>query len=205
MMKKSLYQNLRTKPMVRLAMLSSACLLASSSGWGFTLYNSNMKGFDPQSDIPVPPAADYDASPNGDFSNCTNALNDHWAWPVNGGKVTITYWIDSSFDKLFTGPNAAATEAGVQAQIVQAMKQWATASSTGYGQWDSYARASSLNLNVTTLNEGPQQQTVTPFMDVRSATLHELGHILGFAHCDQGAAASRNFAYFDSNGNRGTG
>jgi hypothetical protein len=196
---------IRVNRMVNLTMLLSVCMLVSSPGWGFTLYNSKMKGYDPQFNFPVPPAADYDATPNNDFSDCINAQNDHWAWPVNAGQITITYWFDSSFDNLFTGPNAATMAAGVKAQIVQAMNQWMTASSTGYGQWDSYARASSLNLNVTTLSGGPQNQTVTPFMDVRSATLHELGHILGFAHCDQGITAGRNYAYFDPSGNRGIG
>jgi hypothetical protein len=192
--------------MVSLAMVFSICLLVSSPGWGFTLYNSNMQGYDAQFDYPVPPAADYTASPANDFSDCINAQNDHWAWPVNAGQITITYWFDSSFDNLFTGPKAAAMEASVKAQIVQAMNQWTTAAATGYGQWDSYARASSLNLNVTTLSGGEaQQQNVTPFMDVRSATLHELGHILGLAHCDQGGTAGRNYAYFDLSGNRGTG
>lgn len=177
------------------------------TGNAFTVYNSNMEGFDPEFDLPVPPAADYSSTPDNDFSSCTNVSdqNNHWAWPVNAGQVTITYAFDSSFDNLFSGPGAAATEAAVKAQIVQAMNQWSTVSSTSYGNYDSYARASSLNLNVSTLTSGPKSQTVTPFMDVRSATLHELGHILGLAHCDQGVAAGKNYAYFDSMGNRGTG
>lgn len=177
------------------------------TGNAFTVYNSNMEGYDPQLDFPVPPAADYDASPDNDFSSCTNISdqNDHWAWPVSGGKVTITYAFDPSFDSLFTGPNAATTEARVKAQIVQAMNQWETVSSTHYGAYDSYARSSSLTLNVPSLTDGYNQQTEAPFMDVRSATLHELGHILGLAHCDQGVAAGRNYAYFDAFGNRGTG
>jgi hypothetical protein len=193
------------KTNIKNLLVCSVCLV-NSIGWGFTLYNSNMEGFDPQTDIAVPPAADYDLSPNGDFSDCVNAAQDHWAWPVGGGQLTITYFYDPSFDTLFTGPNAASNEAAIKAQIQQAMTQWETASSVGYGKYDSYARASSLNLDVTTINDGePQQKTVAPFMDVRSATLHELGHILGLAHCDQGVTAGRNYAYFDSNGNRGTG
>ena len=190
---------------IRVALFFLLCLLGGSSSRGFTLYNSNLEQYDPEFNFPVPPAADYDPSPDKDFSDCLSAPSDHWAWPLIAGQITITYWFDSSFDTLFSGPNAATMEAGVKAQILQAMNQWMTASSTGYGQWDSYARASSLNLNVTTLTEGPAQQAVTPFMDVRSATLHELGHVLGFAHCDQGMTANRNYAYFDISGDRGTG
>ncbi len=196
-------KTLRLIPL-KLASLSLACLMATWSSWGFTLYNGNLHGYNADNPIPVPPQALFDNPP--DLSDCINKPLDHWAWPVNNGQVVITYWYDSSFDALFKGPNGPATEAAIKAQIVLAMQQWSLASYGQYGwfyygTYDSYARANPLILDVQ------QTQNIAPFMDVRSATVHELGHILGFTHPDAGVNAQPNplnFAYF-YDGDRGYG
>ena len=191
---------------IRLVILSLVWLLATWSGRGFTLYNSHLENFDGVD--PAPPQADFDMAPAlyGDLSDCINHPNDHWAWPANQGAVVITYFFDPSFDLMFPGPNGPATEAAIKAQIVLAMQQWSLAAYSQYGWFyygtnDSYSRANPLILNL------PYTQAIAPFMDVRSAAAHELGHILGFGHCDQGAVAQPqplNFAYI-YNGSRGYG
>jgi hypothetical protein len=198
----------RVSKLVKAGSLSFLCLMASLSSRGFTLYNTNLHNFD--GTHPAPPAADYDLPPDPDFSDCINRPNEHWTWPgggaADGNTVTITIYFDSSFDSLFPGPNGPTAEAGIKAQIATAMLQWESAAakiqgvSLTYQQNDSYARANPLMLDVQ------HTQTIAPFMDVRSATVHELGHILGFAHCDQGATANpvANFSYF-TNGKRGYG
>jgi len=192
--------------LAKLALLFLVCLTATTwSSRGFTLYNSNLYNYDFFD--PAPPAADYDNPPDADLSDCIDNPDDHWAWPVTGGQVVITYWFDSSLDSLFPGPNGHTTELAIEAQIALAMQQWSSAAYGlyqwnyyYYGAYDSYARANPPILNVE------QTQTIAQFMDARSATVHELGHILGFAHCDQGVNANpvANFAYFH-NGARGLG
>lgn len=197
---------IRLNRIAKLICLCVACHIAGLSSWGFTLYNSNLHPLPPDPLAPAPPQADYDNPPGAtDFTDCINNPSDHWAWPTNTGQVVINYYFDPSFDSLFTGPDAAAAEAGVKAQIVQAMQQWELAYQNQdgwyyYGYYDSYSRLDPLSLDVVS------PQTIQKYMDVRSATLHELGHVLGFAHCDQGATANpvRNYAYFDS-GVRGYG
>jgi hypothetical protein len=199
------------KSSAKRALALCVCLTAGFSTPAFTLYNGQ-QNLSVNNNGGYPPQADFDSAPAlyEDLSDCINRAHDHWAWPAAGGKVVITYYFDSSFDSLFAGRNGPAVETQVKAQIVLAMQQWAaigngTLNSAGYdsiyGPYDSYARANPLSLNIQ------NAQTVSPFMDVRSATVHELGHVLGFAHCDDGVKAGLNFAYFDELpvGNRGVG
>jgi hypothetical protein len=183
--------------LVKAGSLSLLCLLAGLSSRGFTLYNGNLHLYGPPG-VASPPAADFDSPPDADFSDCINSPNDHWVWPVNNAlnAIVITYAFDSSFDNLFAGA-APGTEQSIKTQIELAAQQWELGVNSQYGwfyygQYDSYARANLLSLDVQ------HSQTIAPFMDVRSAAVHELGHILGFAHCDQGANAHpvANFAYF---------
>src|ERR1017187_9354935 len=100
-------KTLRLIPL-KVASLSLACLMATWSSWGFTLYNGNLHGYNADNPAPVPPQANYDNPPDPDLSDCMNKPLDHWAWPVNSGQIVITYWFDSSFDKLFNAPNGPA-------------------------------------------------------------------------------------------------
>jgi hypothetical protein len=129
------------------------------------------------------------------FTDCAdpNRSADHWSWDANNGTITITYWFDSTFTSMFSDMDLY----WVTNQIILAMTEWSRASQRisklydpehypgydAYGQYDSYSRATQIL--------GPVQ----PFMDVRSATLHELGHVLGFAHPDDGVSSGYNFAY----------
>ena len=189
---------------IKLVTLILACLLPGLSSWGFTLFNSNT-GSDPYGSVLSVPAAEVDAAPDADFSDCLNRPNDHWHWPIPAsGPIVIYYAYDSTFDTLFANTQAGqATETAIKAQITLAMQQWSSAANASYGQFDSYARG---NAQAPVTLDG-LTDNFPQFMDVRSATLHELGHILGFAHCDQGAMANppANFAYTDSQGHRGAG
>jgi hypothetical protein len=168
----------------------------------FTLFSSLLDNYQPGQATDPKANVDGQNASVADFSDCVNQAADHWSWPLdNNGNVTITYAYDPSFDQLFVGLDPS-VEASVKDQIRKAMDQWELApvgSPMNYGFYDSYARSSGLTTTAV------QSQTIPPFMDVRSATVHELGHVLGFAHCDQGVSEGRNYAYFDGGGNRGTG
>jgi hypothetical protein len=174
----------------------------------FTLFSSLLDNYQPGQ--ATDPKANADGQTLGqfipmvDFSDCANQIADHWSWPVGtDGNVTIVYAYDPSFDQLFAGLDPS-IEANVKLQIQQAMNQWTTAyygSQGYYGLYDSYARSSGL----TVLQNQSLQNTTPAFMDVRSAVVHELGHVLGFAHCDQGVTVGRNYAYFDGSNLRGSG
>jgi hypothetical protein len=181
--------------LVKPATLLLVCLMTGLSVSGFTLFNSNT-GSDPYGSAFLVPAAEVDATPDADFSDCINHPADHWHWTIPAsGPIVINYAYDPTFDTLFPSTAAGqATEAAIKAQIVLAMQQWSSAANAAYGRFDSYARGNSAT-SVSPLDG--EIAYFAPFMDVRSATLHELGHILGLAHCDQGAAANppANFAY----------
>jgi len=97
--------------------------------------------------------------------------NDHLSWSINN----ITYSFDASFNNLFpaNGVNA------IQSQVELALATWAAASTTPYGTVYSYQR----------LNNA----VYGSFADIRTITLHEIGHALGLGHPNMGAALNLNF------------
>src|SRR5262249_35831795 len=109
----------------------------------------------------------FSASPEpSGFSEIIGSPADHWWWDVN----TITYKFDASFDVLFP-------DASIKNQIRLAFKQWDQAFNTANGANYHYNRAN-----------GAQD-----FVDIRSVTVHEMGHVLGLGHCNQAALANRNY------------
>jgi hypothetical protein len=172
----AIFQGLRRERSCRALMVVAGVLLWCACLQAFTVYDHQIAGGN------LGPPAD-----NGiHYSSIIANPNDHWSWTASGGTITITYWFDSSFNGSFN----AADLNDVKNQVIRAMKQWESASSTPYGSIDSYARR-----NVPPFSK--------QFMDIRSATLHELGHILGMGHCDDQGSVN-NYAYFTS-GLRGQG
>jgi hypothetical protein len=92
----------------------------------------------------------------------------HIAW----GSGTIHYYFDANFDAMFPDPRT-------KDQVRQALKTWAAAATTPKGTVYSYLR--------------PNPSSFGAFVDVRSVTLHELGHVLGFVHPSEAAAQNLNF------------
>jgi len=84
-----------------------------------------------------------------------------------GSLITITYQFDSTFT----------TDERIRDQVRLGVQQWDDGSITPYGATYSYLR-----------NTAWQD-----FYDVRSITVHELGHNLGFAHPFQVAPLGRNY------------
>jgi hypothetical protein len=142
---------------------------------------------------------------------------DYWSWATPGAaQVTITYSFDQNFETLFGGQGSK-TLANAENQVYVALNTWqqlftylsdnAVESQTEgepsalpqiYGPFESYSRANPLPTAMTAQPPFSMfNQTISPFVDLRSAALHEIGHILGFAHCDDAAAVSRNFALFN--------
>jgi len=103
--------------------------------------------------------------PSG-FSDLVTNPQDFPSWD----KTVIRYKFDASFDTAFPNPR-------VKEQVRLAFTQWDDAQGTLPGANYSYNRAS-----------GWQN-----FGDIRSITLHELGHVLGIHHPDEAAAVNRNW------------
>ncbi|MEI6915407.1 MAG: hypothetical protein WCL39_09770, partial [Armatimonadota bacterium] len=100
------------------------------------------------------------------FSNIVANPSDMFTWDQS----TFTYKFTSSFDAKWPNPR-------IKQQIRLALQTWTQANYMPYGPTYSYNRAS-----------GSQ-----PFGDIRSVALHEVGHVIGMTHPDQGAAVSRNY------------
>jgi hypothetical protein len=107
--------------------------------------------------------------PPSGFSDILANPLDHESWDG----MTVTFKFDPSFTTMF--PNAAIKE-----QVRQAFREWTAASSIGYGTRDNYKRFAP---------SAPPDN----FIDIRTVSLHEIGHCLGFGHPEMGAAVSRNF------------
>src|SRR5262245_46674752 len=103
------------------------------------------------------------------FSDVLTNPDDHWSWDLN----TIRYRFDASFIAKFPDPKIAN-------QVRMALDEWSNADTVNCGTRDDYLR--------TPLSGPPNQ-----FIDIRTTTLHEVGHVLGFAHPNQGFAAGVNF------------
>jgi hypothetical protein len=119
---------------------------------------------------------DYQIPVNFPFSDPLTDPNDHLHW----NQTTITYSFDPSFTALFPASDLP----GIEAQIELALNTWANASTIGYGPTYGYCYFDSLESSA--------------FGDIRSITLHELGHALGLAHPGPPSVGSAG-AYYDLN------
>ncbi|MFC1633276.1 LamG-like jellyroll fold domain-containing protein [Planctomycetota bacterium] len=100
------------------------------------------------------------------YSHLVNNPDDFPSWDL----TVITYTFDASFDVTFPNPD-------IKDQVRLAFQQWDDAHGTAYGTNYSYYRFNGSR----------------PFADIRSITVHELGHVLGIRHPDQGTFVNRNW------------
>jgi hypothetical protein len=98
------------------------------------------------------------------FSDIVANPNDFTTWD----KSVITYRFDPSFV-------AAYPDLRIEDQVRLAVTTWDNALATPDGDTYSYDR----------FNGPPPKDTVNNFFDIRTIALHEVGHLLGFAHPNQ--------------------
>jgi hypothetical protein len=130
----------------------------------------------------------YQLPPGGSlpyFSDVLANPNDHLHW----NQTTITYSFDANFNAMFPDPR-------IKAQVRLALATWANASTIGYSPTYGYDYFDTLEMPA--------------FCDIRSITLHELGHALGLGHpgpaSSPGAGAfyTLNFIYVPDGGDPST-
>ena len=180
------------------------CLLGSWSTRAFSLYDHQMNP---------------DGSPLGTLSLVTANPNDHWTWVPNNPlpaptNIVITYKFDQNFINFFSSAQDTGFGPGlyqIEDQVRMALNRWSTSSDCSYngdpsdnlyGTSDdfiygigSYARISTANNNVNAQLVTGVPNNFQTFVDIRTATLHELGHVMGLAHpCTTNTAY--NFRYF---------
>lgn len=106
--------------------------------------------------------------------------NDRWWWgtpPNPPGPVLIRYRYTADFDTAFANTAAHPNlNSAIKQQIDLAFETWERAGTT--------PRTGAANF---------RRNGVAPFGDIRSISLHEIGHLMGLHHPDFGAGSTRNF------------
>jgi hypothetical protein len=100
------------------------------------------------------------------FADITSYPEDHWTWAY----TTINYTFDASFSAAFPDP-------AVKDEVREAFREWSQVHSPFRGPTYSYYRY------------GGDRK----FGDIRSIILHEIGHVLGLHHANQGDAVGLNY------------
>src|SRR5438105_3450869 len=93
----------------------------------------------------------------------------YWYWPEPWPKKAITYSFTSDFSAAFSDPV-------LKDEIRQVFRQWGSVNLVGRGSRYTFSRGGGRN-----------------FEDIRSISLHEIGHVLGLNHPDQAAKVGLNF------------
>lgn len=107
------------------------------------------------------------------FADIVNEPNSVWTWgDLTDAPLTITYRIDNSFRAAF--PNTR-----IHDQLRLAFQEWDRANVTPNGAQFSYNRVTGVS--------------PSPFGDIRSIMIHEVGHVLGFGHPNQFGFGAINY------------
>ena len=107
------------------------------------------------------------------FSDVVANPNDHLHW----NQTTITYSFDGNFNAMFP-------DSRIKDQVRLALATWANATTIGYSTTPGFDYFDTLEMPA--------------FADVRSITLHELGHALGLGHPGPASSAGAG-AFYDLN------
>jgi hypothetical protein len=177
----------RRNPFLR-ALGIGLCLAGALTSQAFSLYDHQMNP---------------DSSPLGTVSLIDANPNDYWSWiPIDTSpsNIVITYKFDQNFINFFSSAPTTVYGSGldqIEDQVRMALNRWSISSYSLYGGDPSdnlygtstdlqYGIGSYARMNVA--NNMPQYgvpnnwTTATMYEDIRTATLHELGHVVGLAH-----------------------